>query len=330
MTITVQAGMTIRTLRKHLAAEGLELPVDCDGTVGGSLASDRCGPRRTARGTLRDYLIGIEFLDDEGKLIHAGGRVVKNVAGYDLMKMHIGAYGTLGFITQATFKVLPEPASRAWTVFGVGTAALAPTLDRLHLSNARPPIVEVLNANATRRVVETIGIDLPTQEQWLILVGFEEKPETVKHQQSALADELRGAPVRDVRTFEGGQAYSILAALSKSGFARAGVLPSRLAEALSRMAAAEPELRLQAHAGCGVIQLNHDEQLTTARVAALKPADGNFRTSTGEPIGGLRPGRDLEWGLMRTLKQTLDPHNLFNPGVLFPIDSLAPALRTAP
>jgi len=325
MTITVQAGMTIESLQKHLGTEGLELPVDCNGTVGGSLAANQSGPRRTTRGTLRDYLIGIEFLDDEGKLIHAGGRVVKNVAGYDLMKMHVGAWGTLGFITQATFKVFPKPQVRVWTIFGISTAELPAMLERLHASNARPPIVEVLNANDVRKRNETSGLELPVHEPWLILVSFEEKAETVMHQQALLAEEISGATILDLQSVEGVKAAKLLSALGPTGFATAGVLPSKLASYLVQLAAAEPGLSLHAHAGCGVVHLGHAEELSPSRIAALKPTDGNFRTSRGEPIGGFR---NIEWELMRTLKRTLDPHNVFNPGVLFPVDSLAPP-RTA-
>ena len=325
MTITVQAGMTIETLQKHLAAEGLELPVDCGGTVGGSLATNRSGPRRTSRGTLRDYLIGIEFLDDEGKLIHAGGRVVKNVAGYDLMKMHVGAHGTLGFLTQATFKVFPKPECRAWTVFDLAAAELPAMLERMHTSSARPPIVEVLNANFV--AARLADIAHAAGGGWIIAVGFEEKAVTVKHQQTVLADELRGSTIRDLRTLDGAAAEHLLTALSGVGIASAGVLPSRLADYLMHCSAAEPQLGLHAHAGSGVVHLHHDEAWSAARVAALKPTEGNFRTVLGEPIGAVR---DLERELMRTLKSTLDPHNVFNPGVLFPIDSLVPAPRTAP
>ena len=103
MTITVQAGITIAELQTLLAAENQRLPVDVPhadrATLGGALAVNVSGPRRYGFGTLRDYVIGISTVNDEGQEVKAGGRVVKNVAGYDLCKLHIGALGTLGIIT---------------------------------------------------------------------------------------------------------------------------------------------------------------------------------------------------------------------------------------
>ena len=116
MTVTVQAGITIAKLQETLAAEGQWLPVDVPqperATLGGAVALNVSGPRRFGYGTLRDYVIGISFVTDEGQEVKAGRRVVKNVAGYDLMKVQIGAAGTLGLITQLTLKVKPKPEAR--------------------------------------------------------------------------------------------------------------------------------------------------------------------------------------------------------------------------
>jgi len=113
LTITVQAGISVGQLQAVLAEQGQWLPVDVPqavtATLGGSLAVNVSGPRRYGYGTWRDYVIGIRFLQDEGVEVQGGGRVVKNVAGYDLMKLQIGALGTLGVITQVTLKVRPKP-----------------------------------------------------------------------------------------------------------------------------------------------------------------------------------------------------------------------------
>src|SRR5437764_11890108 len=149
MTVTVQAGITVAKLQETLAAEGQWLPVDVPdperATIGGAVALNVSGPRRFSQGTLRDYVIGISFVTDEGVEVKAGGRVVKNVAGYDLMKLQIGAVGTLGVVTQLTLKVKPRPEASAVLVFGCAGNSLGAVLDLVHASKSRPVAVELWN-----------------------------------------------------------------------------------------------------------------------------------------------------------------------------------------
>src|SRR5262249_22812669 len=116
MTVTVQAGLTVAKLQALLAAENQRLPIDVphaeQATLGGALAANVSGPRRYGFGTLRDYVIGISVVNDEGQEVKAGGRVVKNVAGYDLCKLYVGSLGTLGIITQVTLKLRPQPMAQ--------------------------------------------------------------------------------------------------------------------------------------------------------------------------------------------------------------------------
>ncbi len=113
MVVTVEAGIQLEALQQHLARSGQFLPLDPFNsprhTVGGLLASGWTGPLRMRYGSARDFLIGIRVALPDGKLASAGGRVVKNVSGYDLMKLHIGALGSLGVIVAASFKVFPRP-----------------------------------------------------------------------------------------------------------------------------------------------------------------------------------------------------------------------------
>ena len=100
MTITVETGITIGRLAEITRAEGLHLPIDVPeperATLGGAIACNVSGPRRYGYGTFRDYVLGITTINDRGESVSAGGRVVKNVAGYDLMKLHTGAWGRWG------------------------------------------------------------------------------------------------------------------------------------------------------------------------------------------------------------------------------------------
>src|SRR5262245_60187742 len=126
MTITVQAGIAIAKLQELLRAENQRLPIDVPlaerATLGGVLATNTSGPRRYGFGTLRDYVIGMSAVNDRGEEIKAGGRVVKNVAGYDLCKLFIGSLGTLGIISQVTLKLRPLPEEQAFVTFGCQAA----------------------------------------------------------------------------------------------------------------------------------------------------------------------------------------------------------------
>jgi glycolate oxidase FAD binding subunit len=113
MVVSVEAGITLEALQAELAKAGQFLPVDPFNspghTIGGLLATGWAGPLRLRFGSARDFLIGIRVALPDGKLASGGGRVVKNVSGYDMMKLHYGALGTLGVIVAASFKVFPKP-----------------------------------------------------------------------------------------------------------------------------------------------------------------------------------------------------------------------------
>src|SRR5687767_2754078 len=121
LTVTAQAGMTLRDLNVALSAERQWLPIDSafhDATVGGIVATNDAGPSRHRNGTPRDLVIGITLALTDGRLVKAGGTVVKNVAGYDLGKLVSGSHGTLAGIADVTFKLVPIPASSATLVAG--------------------------------------------------------------------------------------------------------------------------------------------------------------------------------------------------------------------
>jgi glycolate oxidase FAD binding subunit len=123
----VQAGATIGQLASVLAGAGQQLALDApaDATVGGVVATGTAGPRRFRYGAPRDLLIGITVVRADGVIAHSGGKVVKNVAGYDLGKLFSGSQGTLGLITEATFRLHPRPAAVAWVTGDFGPSDLA-------------------------------------------------------------------------------------------------------------------------------------------------------------------------------------------------------------
>ena len=112
MTATVQAGMKLGNFQSQLSKASQWMPVDppnLDISIADLLGQNLSGPRRFGFGTVRDWLIGISVVLPDGRLIHNGGKVVKNVAGFDLCKLFIGSRGALGVVVEATFKLSPKP-----------------------------------------------------------------------------------------------------------------------------------------------------------------------------------------------------------------------------
>ncbi len=313
MTITANAGITFAAVQAQLAKEGQWLPIDVPlpekTTLGGAVAISACGPRRYGYGTLRDYVIGISFVTDDGTEVKAGGRVVKNVAGYDMMKLQIGALGTLGVTTQLTLKVKPKPEAAATVVFGCDSASLAPILDCLAGSKTRPVAVEVTNSATWR----TAKLTPASAADWIVVVCFEEKAAAVNWQTATLLEELKPFAVRDVAIVNDTAILNTFTAwqlrTESRWIGKQSVLPSQVATTL---ATAKAEF-VHAHALTGVIWLHDSDSL---------PPDAVLRRA---PNNQKRPNRlwgkpPASWELMRHIKRTLDPDNVFNPGRLFGID----------
>ena len=317
MTITVRAGITMGKLQALLAAEKQRLPIDApnDATLGGIIATNASGPRRYAYGTLRDYVIGISFMTDEGQEVKAGGRVVKNVAGYDMCKLHIGALGTLGIVTQVTLKVLPTPEDRAQGVLLLGDDEIPRFLQRVHDSKTRPVCVELLSGER--------GGNVDTAH--MLVVGFEGNREAVAWQTETIQAELAQSSVeinRGDRTVW--DSSTVTNQLIKLSF-KANLLSSALPEFLSHLLKF-PELSWQVHAGNGIVKVDSTADWSLAQAAdvlsklreAAVIAQGNLIITRCPPAWK----RELPvWGeprgelpLMRKVKQALDPRDLFNPG----------------
>ena len=142
LTLVARAGTPLAEVEAALAAEGQRLPFEVPdmrgllgtagaSTIGGVVAANASGPRRVQAGACRDSLIGVRFVDGAGTVVKNGGRVMKNVTGYDLVKLLAGSRGTLGVLTEVSFKVLPAPAAEATLVArGLDPAAAVAAMAR--------------------------------------------------------------------------------------------------------------------------------------------------------------------------------------------------------
>lgn len=164
MTVTVEAGITLAGLQAELARRGQWLPLDPPRantlTIARLLDESASGPRRHGCGTARDHLIGLKVVLADGHVVASGGKVVKNVAGYDLHKLFIGARGTLGVIVEATFKLRPLPEAEEFVAARCESPAAAEKLLQAVLASPLAPVVLDLH-------------NLPTSiSHLLIVLGF--------------------------------------------------------------------------------------------------------------------------------------------------------------
>jgi glycolate oxidase FAD binding subunit len=321
MTITVQAGIPLAKLQQTLAAENQWLPVDVPepdrATIGGAIATNASGPRRFGYGTLRDYVIGISFITDEGKEVNGGGRVVKNVAGYDLMKLQTGALGTLGILTHVTLKVKPKPEESAAIVFTCGGTEAGTLLDLLHASKSRPIAVELLNPAAW----QAAGVGPLLKGDWVIAAGFDEKHSTVAWQVSALLAELKSAAAKGVTELRGADVPRLWSAVTElqtrpeSRFIwKASMLPSKIAGIVEKLGLV-PGVLLASEALNGIAWVHSDQSVVLPEgdinwTIRRSPSDGRAQI----PVWGRQTDT---WTVMRHVKRMLDPNSVFNPGRLF-------------
>lgn len=331
MTVSVEAGITLERLQVVLGEKGQRLPLDAPSpekaTLGGIFSTNASGPRRFGSGRPRDLILGVSFVKADGVEVKGGGRVVKNVAGYDLPKLLTGSLGSLGIITRMTLKTRPKPelSALAWVRFEKAEEA-AEALDRLNTSRTRPMALELWNAPASEEL--GAAVNLPPS-QWVLVVGLEDNAESVRWQVGALGEELGR---ERVSVLEGDEAEPLWSAMadaqeySPGGLAfLANLRPSSVVGFAERP---DPERWcVQAHAGNGIVRGHWraedgdigrmDQEIMSLRRRAVD-GGGNLTlpvcpTSWKERLG-VWGGPRADWEMMRRIKQALDPARVMNPG----------------
>ena len=319
LTIVARAGTPLAEVEAALAAENQRLPfepMDMRGllgtggepTIGGVVATNASGPRRIQAGACRDSLIGVRFVDGRGTVLKNGGRVMKNVTGYDLVKLLAGSYGTLGLVSEVSFKVLPGIETRACVLLnglsnGDAVAAMAKALGSPY---------EVSGAAHTPAGIDGHPVTMLRLEGFADSVAY--RAGKLKELLSAFGDiSVETDPervqagwtwVRDVETFQGreGDVWRISVKPSDGPgiAARAGgdVLFDWGGGLVWALAAPGSDLRAELGDFAGHATLIRASEETRARLSVFQPEPA--------PVAALAEG----------LRRQFDPKGILNPGVM--------------
>ncbi len=334
LTVTVEAGLPLGSLSSTLEAEGLCLPIHVPqaaaATVGGMVATNSNGPGRYGFGTVRDYVIGIHAVDGKGTPFQGGGRVVKNVAGYDLCKLLTGSLGTLAIINQVTFKLKPIPEKWVSLICPMPDWETAEScLAGLVHSETTPVAVELLAGP-----LQSDGLNAITGDAVALLAvcccGTEPEVDWMQQQlqQQWQAD---GLSIHVLESEEHEAFWKDLIEFPAAGehalTVQASLVSSGVVDFVQEVRKLDAEASILAHAGNGLVVVKMPELpkagLTEVVVRKLQPLarqnQGNVIVLSSEGAADVTHrsvwgGTEMPFDLMARIKERFDPKNLLNPG----------------
>lgn len=347
-TVTVQPGVKVADLQHALAEHRQFLAIDpafdTEATVGGVVATADTGSLRQRYGGLRDMLIGVQFVRYDGEVARAGGRVVKNVAGYDLMKLLTGAYGSLGILSELTFRLYPMQATSRSLVLSGPSAALEAAIAEVRLSGLTPVALDVLSSQLLADLTNPqapANSQQPAHEQQTgtahmglvarfqgIADGVQEQTERLEKIATTHALSLSQLDDEADQAFWHRSARIIRpdTLLCKVGLRPSGI--PWLIE-LADMVAPGSQVRLYGSSGLGWIQLclpeNAAEQGYKSLLESLEKLRSHCQKNAGfltllQAPKPIKQAMDV-WGysgnalsVMGDIKQKFDPHRLLSPG----------------
>jgi glycolate oxidase len=358
LTIIVQPGVITLDLINAIEEKGLFYPPDPSSmkisTIGGNINENSGGLRGLKYGVTRDYVMGLEAVLPNGDIIRTGGKLAKDVAGYDLTRLFVGSEGTLCVITEATLKLIPMPETRK-TMLALyqDLSAAARSVSKIIANKIIPTTLEFLD-QATLKVVEDYAqIGLPTDVQAVLLIEQDGPPEVVDRDIRKIAEVCKqenAVSIQIAATEEEAMALRTARRAALSAIARlapttiledATVPRSEIANMVKAINEITEKYNLTictfGHAGdgnlhptCATDARNHEEMERVEKAFAeiFEKAIELGGTITGEHGVGAMKAPYLEWKLkkegiaaMMGIKQAFDPNNIMNPGKVFAKDS---------
>jgi len=323
-TVTVQPGVKVADLQGALAKKGQFLAVDPAfsqrATVGGLVATADTGSLRQRYGSLRDMLIGVQFARYDGKLARAGGKVVKNVAGYDLMKLMTGSYGSLGVLSELTFRLYPQMSNLRSLILTGSVAAIEASAAKIRLSGLTPVAFDVLSASTMQ--------SLHSGNNHGIVVRFQGVAEGVAEQSERLEKIAitHDMAVRQLDADAEAAFWEASTALIQpnSVLCKVGLKPSGIPALIELAERVMPtaQVRLCGSSGLGWVQMSGDVGKGVDTIGAMRSHcenNGGFLTLLQAPKA-IKQKIDV-WGytgnatsVMASIKQKFDPNSLLSPG----------------
>ena len=354
----VQPGVVTAKLQQAVEEQGLFYPPDPGSqnicTIGGNVAENAGGLRGLKYGITKNYVMGIEMILPDGRLVKNGGKNVKDVAGYNLRDLVIGSEGTLGVFTKILLKLIPKPqTSKTLLAFFDKLGDAAESVSEIIAHHVIPCTMEFLDATTIQCVEDFAHLGLPTDVRALLLLETDGHPAVVEEEAAIMEKVLRKNNAREVKVAQTAAeadklktarraAFSSLARLKPTTILEDATVPrANLATLIERTAELSRKYNLQmgnfGHAGDGNM---HPTVLTDERnTEELQRVEKFFNevyeetiklggTITGEHGVGLAKKEFLArfidipaLDMMRSIKQSLDPNNILNRGKMF---SLAP------
>ena len=354
MSAWVEPGVINGHLQKAVHDQGLFFPPDPSSmdfsTIGGNVAENAGGPRAVKYGVTRDYVLALEVVMPDGRIVHTGSEAIKNVTGYDITRLLVGSEGTLGFITKILVRLLPRPEAvmTLLTAFpDVSTASRA--VARIMASRITPSTLEFMDRSAIECVKESIGEELTEGVAALLLVEVDGDELSVGRQAEKLAEVCRRAGALYVRKAETTEEREALWKVRRSlSPAIMKIRPLKINEDVSVPRMKIPELIVGVeeiarqhdvimvnfgHAGDGNIHVNilvdpKDKDERERADAAVKDlfqltVDLGGSLSGEHGIGIAKApylGMEIDDNLidvMRAIKRALDPNDIMNPSKTF-------------
>lgn len=330
LTLAVEAGITLHSLRTALAAKGQFLPLDAPlpqrATIGGTLAAGVSGPLKWQYGSARDLVIGMKVAQADGRITQSGGNVVKNVSGYDMARLHVGGLGTLGIITEVSFKLTPLPRQEATLLaqFDSSEDCLEAALGIFN-SGVMPIALTTFNRNAAIRARHMDKVN----REFALAVRLGGRPRTLKRMENEAFSVIRKrtAQVNSLED-EAAELWSELADFGHSYgeeammSARVATLPNHLDKAIEALSS-HGNPAIVAQPGYGMMNAHWfgddaemNECISDAR-DAVHVLGGSLivERSPLEVKGGIDvwdyTGESIE--TMRRLKAQYDPNGILNP-----------------